>query len=72
MPVDDLTPAVEDRAVLVQRLLDERGQHGAPSIPDLLVACGAQASHRTVLHLDKDFDAIGELTGQPMERISID
>lgn len=72
MPVEYLTPAVEDRAVQVQRLLAERGQHRAPSIPDLLIAAAAELNRRTVLHLDKDFDLIAELTRQPMERLRVD
>ena len=72
MPVEYLTPAVEDRAVQVQRLLAERGQHRAASIPDLLIAAAAELNHRTVVHLDKDFDLIAELTGQPMERLRVD
>ena len=72
MPVEYLTPAVEDRAVQVQRLLAERGQHRAPSIPDLLIAAAAELNHRAVLHLDKDFDLIAELTGQPMERLRVE
>ena len=69
MPVEYLTPAIEDRAVEVQRLLAERGQHRAPSIPDLLVAATAELSDRTVLHVDKDFELIAELTGQVVERL---
>jgi len=72
MPVEYLTPAVGDRAVEVQRLLAERGQHRAPSIPDLLIAAAAELNQRAVLYLDKDFDLIGELTGQPMERLRIE
>jgi predicted nucleic acid-binding protein len=72
MPVEYLTPAVEDRAVQTQRLLAERGQHRAPSIPDLLIAAAAELNHRILLHLDKDFDLIAELTGQPMERLRDD
>jgi predicted nucleic acid-binding protein len=72
MPVEYLTPAVEDRAVEVQRLLAERGQHRAPSIPDLLIAAAAELNQRTVLHLDKDFDLIAELTGQPVERLRVE
>ncbi len=70
MPVEYQTPAIEDRAVEVQRLLAERGQHRAPSIPDLLVAATAELTGRTVLHLDKDFELIAQLTGQSVERIS--
>ena len=71
-PVEYLTPAAEDRAVEVQRLLAERGQHRAPSIPDLLIAAAAELNQRTVLHLDKDFDLIAELTAQPVERLRIE
>jgi len=67
MPLDYLTPAIEDRAVEVQRLLAARGQHRAPSIPDLLVAATAELTGRTVLHVDKDFELIAEATGQPLE-----
>ncbi|MER7070354.1 PIN domain nuclease [Terrabacter sp. NPDC000476] len=72
MPVEYLTPAAEDRAVEVQRLLAERGQHRAPSIPDLLIAAAAELNQRTVLHLDKDFDLIAELTAQPVQRLRIE
>lgn len=71
MPVDYLTPAVEDRAVEVQRLLAERGMHRAPSIPDLLIAATAEVNQRTVLHVNKDFELIAELTGQPTERLRV-
>lgn len=69
MPVEYLTPAIEDRAVEVQLSLADRGQHRAPSIPDLLIAATAEAGGLTVLHLDKDFAIIAELTGQPVERL---
>ena len=70
MPVEYLTPAIENRAVDVQRLLADRGRHRAPSIPDLLLAATAELAELTVLHLDKDFDLIAELTGQPVERLA--
>ena len=71
MPVEYLTPAIEDRAVQVQRLLAQRGQHRAPSIPDLVIAATAELTARTVLHLDKDFDLVAEITGQPTERVAL-
>lgn len=67
MPVEYLTPAAEDRAVEVQLLLADRGQHRGPSIPDLLVAALAEISGLTVLALDKDFDLIAQISGQPVE-----
>jgi predicted nucleic acid-binding protein len=72
MPVEYLTPAVEDRAVEVLALLAERGQHRAPSIPDLLIGAAAELIGLTLLHLDKDFDLIAEITGQPTEKLVID
>ena len=71
MPVEYLTPKIEDRAVEIQSTLAERGQHRAPSIPDLLLGATAELASLTVLHLDKDFELIAELTGQPVERIDI-
>ncbi len=68
MPVEYLTPAIEDRAIEVQALLAGRGQHRAPSVPDLVIAATAELAGLTVLHLDKDFEMIAELTGQPVER----
>jgi hypothetical protein len=71
MPVEYLTPAIEDRAVEVLALLADRGQHRAPSIPDLLIAATAELGGLTVLHLDKDFEIIAEITGQPLERLNL-
>jgi predicted nucleic acid-binding protein len=71
MPVEYQTPATEDRAVEVLTLLADRGQHRAPSIPDLIVAATAELSGLTVLHLDKDFEIIASITGQRLERLSV-
>jgi hypothetical protein len=67
MPVEYLTPSAEDRAVELQLLLVDRGQHRAPSIPDLLVAASAETAALTVLAVDKDFDLIAQISGQPVE-----
>jgi predicted nucleic acid-binding protein len=72
MPVEYLTPAIEDRAAELLTLLADRGQHRAPSIPDLIIAATAELAGLTVLHLDKDFDLIAEITGQPTERLNTD
>jgi predicted nucleic acid-binding protein len=71
MPVEYLTPAIEDRAVAVQMALAERGQHRAPSIPDLMVAATAELAQLIVLHVDKDFELIATLTSQPIERLNV-
>ena len=70
MPVEHLTPAMEDRAFEVQMLLADRRQHRAPSIPDLLIAATAEKAGLTVLAVDKDFDLIAEITGQPVETLA--
>jgi predicted nucleic acid-binding protein len=67
MPVEYLTPAIEDRVVEVLTLLADRGQHRAPSVPDLIIAATAELAGLTVLHCDKDFDLITSVTGQPAE-----
>lgn len=69
MPIEYLTPAIEDRAVVVQALLAGHGQHRAPSIPDLMIAATAELAGLVVLHVDKDFELIASLTGQPVERL---
>jgi predicted nucleic acid-binding protein len=69
MPVEYQTPAIEDRAVEVLTLLADRGQHRAPSIPDLIIAATAEFAGLTILHIDKDFEIIASITGQPIERL---
>jgi predicted nucleic acid-binding protein len=69
MPVEFLTPAAEQRAVEVQMILVDQGRHRAPSVADLLIAAAAERASLTVLHLDKDFEVIAEVTGQPVERV---
>ena len=71
MPVEYQTPATEDRAVEVLALLADRGQHRAPSLPDLIIAATAEMAGLTVLHLDKDFEIIASITGQPLERLAV-
>jgi predicted nucleic acid-binding protein len=71
MPVEYQTPAIEDRSVEVLTLLADRGQHRAPSIPDLIIAATAELTGLTVLHVDKDFEVIARITGQPLERLNI-
>ncbi|WP_256829372.1 PIN domain nuclease [Ornithinimicrobium faecis] len=71
VPVENLTPAMEARALVVQGLLAERGHHRAAKVPDLIVAATAETAGLTVLHCDKDFDLIADVTGQPVERLRV-
>ncbi len=47
------------------------GGSTAPSIPELITAATAELAGLTVLHLDKDFDLIAKIPGQPVERLNI-
>ena len=69
LPVEYLTPAVEDRAVDIQMLLADRGHHRAPSVPDILIAATAELVNLVVLHHAKDYELIAEITGQPLEKL---
>ncbi|WP_414121409.1 PIN domain nuclease [Corynebacterium nuruki] len=69
---EPMTPEMEDRAVEVQGLLAGRGYHRAVKVPDLLIAAVAESKGYTVLHVDKDFDLIAEVTGQSVERLAGD
>lgn len=70
MPLEYQTPTIEERALDVQMRLADRGQHRAPSVPDLIVAATAELAGLTVLHVDKDFELIAEITGQDLERLA--
>jgi hypothetical protein len=72
MPVEYLTPSIENRAVAIQHALADRGEHRAPSIPDLPIAATAEATQLTGLHQNKDFDLISGHTQQPVERLNRD
>jgi hypothetical protein len=69
MPVEYLTPRSEDRAVEVQALLADHGQHRAAAIPDLLIAALAELGGLWVLHHDRDFELIAGATGQSVETL---
>jgi predicted nucleic acid-binding protein len=71
MPVEYATPTAEDRAVEILALLADRGHHRARSVPDLLVAATAETAGLVVLHNDKDFELIAQVTGQTTERLDI-
>jgi predicted nucleic acid-binding protein len=69
MPIEYSTPIAEDRAVGVLTLLAAHGHHRAPSVPDLIIAAIAESAGLVVLHDDKDFALIAEITGQPVQRL---
>lgn len=56
-------------AAQLQRHLADRSWHQSASPVDLLVAVIAAHHKLTVLHADRDFEAIARITGQPIRRI---
>ena len=60
------------RATDVLELLAERGplHHRQVGLPDLLIAAAAELAELPVLHYDRDFDVIAEVTGQPVRAIA--
>ena len=70
-PEPRMTARVKVRPKAQLTLLADRGLHRAPSIPDLIIAATAEMAGLTVLHLDKDFEIIAGITGQPCERLNI-
>lgn len=66
LPTLPLTERVGTRALEVQHLLARRGQHRV-AVPDLLIAATAEVNGVAVIHYDRDYDRIAEVTGQTTE-----
>jgi predicted nucleic acid-binding protein len=66
-PVLPVDARIEMVAEHTQAALVERGQHRGPAPVDLLIAAIAEVHGVTLLHYDRHFDAIGRVSGQPME-----
>ncbi|HEU5128720.1 MAG TPA: PIN domain nuclease [Glycomyces sp.] len=60
---DDIVSRAED----VQSALVETSGHRTVKLPDLLIAATAERHRVTVLHYDKDYERIAEVTGQSTE-----
>jgi len=60
------------RAADVFQQLAEGGplHHRQVGIPDLLIAAAAELAELPVLHYDRDFELIAEVTGQPVRAIA--
>ena len=61
-----------DRAADVMQTLAERGplHHRQIPLPDLLIAAAAESAEVPVLHYDRHFELIAEVTGQPMRALA--
>lgn len=69
LPAAAVSPSVTRRAIEVQRSLARVGHHRLP-LPDLLIAAAAESEGLQVLHYDKDFDTIADITNQPTDWIA--
>ena len=65
-----VTEEILQRALDVQAELARSGRHRIP-IPDLIIAATAEATGLTLLHYDRDYDLIAEITGQPAEWVVV-
>ena len=63
VPIDD---TILGRAIDIQAELARSGCHRIP-IADLIIAATAEAAGLTILHYDRDYDLIAEVTHQPVE-----
>ena len=61
-----ITETILQRAIDIQADLARTGRHRVP-IPDLIIAAAAEAFGLTLLHYDRDYDLIAEVTRQPAE-----
>jgi predicted nucleic acid-binding protein len=61
-----------DRAADVLQALVEQGplHHRQAPLPDLVVAAAAESAGVPVLHYDRHFELIAEVTGQPVRAIA--
>lgn len=58
-----ITGEILQRALDIQSELARSGRHRVP-IPDLIIAATAESAGLTILHYDRDYDLIAEVTGQ--------
>jgi len=68
-PFAPLSQDVLTRAVEVQDALAARSRHRGAKIADLLIAAAAEANDLVVLHYDRDFEVIADVTRQRTEWI---
>ncbi|HEY5295664.1 MAG TPA: PIN domain-containing protein [Gaiellaceae bacterium] len=68
-----ITPNGWERALEVQAELAglKTDYHKGPVPADLLIAAAAELAGVELLHYDKHFERIAEVTGQPMRRLAV-
>lgn len=66
-PEARIDQSVLHRALQVQGELAERGLHRTVKLGDLMIAAAAEAADLVVLHYDRDFERIADVTDQAVE-----
>ncbi len=69
-PQVTIDQTVLDRAFEVQGELAGQGLHRAVKIGDLIIAAAAERAGLVVLHYDRDFDRIAEVTRQRVDWVA--
>jgi predicted nucleic acid-binding protein len=59
-----------EQAYQLQDALSEKGAHRSAGPVDLLTAVTAERHRLTLLHYDRDFERVAEVTGQPVRWIA--
>lgn len=59
------------RAHVVQEQLTAKGEHRSAGPVDLLLAATAEEAGLTLLHHDRDFEAVARVSGQPVRMIDL-
>jgi predicted nucleic acid-binding protein len=70
LPEAPITPDVLDRAFEVMESLRADGHRRTAKPADCIIAASAELAGLTVLHYDRDFDRIAEVTGQNTEWVA--
>jgi len=70
IPKAPINQDVCERAMEIQYALSKKSMHRSVTLPDLLIAACAEMAGLIVLHYDKDFDVISEITKQETRWIS--
>lgn len=70
LPEVPITPEVMNRALQIAAAMAAAGHHRGAKPVDLVIAAAAEAAGLAVLHYDRDYERIAEITRQPTEWIA--
>jgi len=67
LPTHTMSERAWTRAVNAYQLLADQGlqHHRSVKLPDLIIAACAEEAGWTLVHYDRDYESVAEVTGQP-------